>query len=317
VLPESVLFPPIEPYATHAIDVGEGHVLHIEECGNPGGVPLLFLHGGPGGGIRPHNRRYFDPARWRIVLFDQRGAGRSTPPAEARANTTWHLVADIEAIRRRLGVAAWVLAGGSWGSFLALAYGETHPGRVRAFLLRGVFLGRASEVAWWWEGTRQLFPDRWETLMAALDPDERAAPMAAFHRRLMSPDPAVHGPAAVALRTWSAWTVQFRGREEYVAGLADPAQALPISRLFLHYAANRFFVADGALLAGLGAVAHLPCTIVQGRYDVVTPPRTAWELHRAWPGSRLEIVTEAGHAIEEPAMAAALIAAQAELAGRI
>lgn len=310
---DAVLFPPIEPYATHALDVGDGHVLHVEECGNPHGAPLLYLHGGPGSGFRPHNRRYYDPARFRIVLVDQRGAGRSTPHAGAMANTTQHLVADIEAIRARLGVEAWTLAGGSWGSFLALAYAEAHPARVRALLLRGIFLGRESEVAWWWQGTRQLFPDRWEALMAALDPPERDDPMAAFHRRLMSPDPAVHGPAAIALRTWSAWTVQFRGRGDYVTGLADLAQALPISRLFLHYAVNRFFVAEGALLAGLGAVTHLPCVIVQGRYDVVTPMRTAWALHRAWPGSRLEIVTEANHSIDEPAMAAALVAAQATL----
>jgi proline iminopeptidase len=184
-------------------------------------------------------------------------------------------------------------------------------------LLRGIFLGRESEVAWWWTGTRHLFPDRWEALMAALDPAERAEPMAAFHRRLTSPDPAVHFPAAVALRTWSAWTVQFRGREGYVSGLAEPAQALPISRLFLHYCVNRFFVEEGALLAGLGAVARIPGVIVQARYDVVTPMRTAWELHRAWPGSRLVVVNDANHSIDEPDMAAALIQAQAEIAARL
>lgn len=311
---DDVLFPPIDPFATHQVAVGEGHVLHVEECGNPAGVPLLYLHGGPGGGVRPRNRRYLDPARFRIVLFDQRGAGRSTPHAGAEANTTAHLIADIETIRLRLGVAAWVIAGGSWGSFLALAYAQAHPGRVREMLLRGIFLGRESEVAWWWGGTRQLFPDRWEALMGALDEGERETPLAAFHRRLMSPDPAVHGPAAVALRTWSAWTVQFRGRDDYVVGLTDVAQALPLSRLFVHYCANRFFVPEGALLEGVGAIAHIPATIVQGRYDVVTPMRTAWELHRAWPRSRLVIVNDANHSIDEPPMAAALVAAQAELA---
>lgn len=311
---ESVLFPPIEPHATHAVAVGDGHVLHAEECGNTAGIPLLYLHGGPGAGFRPHNRRLFDPGRFRIVLFDQRGAGRSAPHAGTEANTTAKLVSDIETIRLRLGVAAWVIAGGSWGSFLALAYAQAHPGRVREMLLRGIFLGRESEVAWWWGGTRQLFPDRWEALVDVLDPSERETPLPAFHRRLMSPDPAVHGPAAVALRTWSAWTVQFRGRDEYVAGLADVAQALPISRLFVHYCVNRFFVPEGALLEGVGAIAHIPATIVQGRYDVVTPMRTAWELHRAWPRSRLVIVNDANHSIDEPAMAAALVAAQAELA---
>ncbi|MCU0987720.1 MAG: prolyl aminopeptidase [Acetobacteraceae bacterium] len=311
---DEILFPPLAPYATHAIPVGEGHVLHVEECGNPGGIPLLYLHGGPGGGFRPHNRRYWDPARFRIVLFDQRGAGRSTPHSETAANTTAHLIADIETIRLRLGVERWVIAGGSWGSFLALAYAEAHPARVREMLLRGIFLGRESEVAWWWTGTRQLFPDKWEALVAVLDEAEREAPLAAFHRRLMSPDAAVHGPAAVALRTWSAWTVQFRGRDDYVAGLADVAQALPISRLFVHYCVNRFFVAEGALLAGIGRIANIPVTIVQGRYDVVTPMRTAWELHRAWPGSRLVVVNDANHSIDEPEMAAALVAAQAGLA---
>lgn len=311
---DDVLFPPIDPYATHELAVGDGHRLHVEECGNPAGVPLLHLHGGPGAGFRPANRRYFDPDRFRIVLFDQRGAGRSTPHAETAANTTAHLIADIETIRYRLGVGQWVISGGSWGSFLALAYAQAHPGRVRALLLRGIFLGRESEVAWWWEGTRQLFPDRWEALMGALDVEERAAPLGAFHRRLASPDPAVHGPAAIALRTWSAWTVQFRGRGEYVAGLADVAQALPISRLFVHYCVNRFFVPEAALLAGLGQIAHIPATIVQGRYDVVTPMRMAWDLHRAWPGSRLVIVNDANHSIDEPDMAAALVAAQAEIA---
>jgi proline iminopeptidase len=311
---DDVLFPPLAPFATHAIAVGEGHVLHLEECGNPGGIPLLYLHGGPGGGFRPHNRRYWDPARFRIVLFDQRGAGRSTPHAETAANTTAHLIADIETIRLRLAVERWVIAGGSWGSFLALGYAQAHPDRVRGMLLRGIFLGRESEVAWWWTGTRQLFPDKWEALMSVLDEAERATPLASFHRRLMNPDPDAHGPAAVALRTWSAWTVQFRGRDDYVVGLTDVAQALPISRLFVHYCVNRFFVAEGALLAGISGIAHIPATIVQGRYDVVTPMRTAWELHRAWPGSRLVVVNDANHSIDEPPMAAALVAAQAELA---
>lgn len=313
---DDVLFPAIEPYARHFVEVGDGHTLYVEECGNPRGVPLLYLHGGPGNGFRPHNRRYYDPDRYRIVLFDQRGSGRSTPHAGAAHNTTQHLVADIETISARLGVDSWVIAGGSWGSFLALAYAEAHPARVRALLLRGIFLGRESEVAWWWTGTRQLFPDRWEALMTALSPQERGSPMAAFHRRLMDDDPATHLPAALALRTWSAWTVQFRGREEYVAGLADAAQSLPIARLFVHYCVNRFFVPEASLLAGLGAIAHIPAVIVQGRYDVVTPMRSAWDLHRAWPGSRLVVVNDANHSIDEPDMARALIAAQAEVAGR-
>jgi proline iminopeptidase len=312
---DDVLFPPIEPFARHMIDVGDGHTLHVEECGNPRGIPLVYLHGGPGNGFRPHNRRYYDPERYRIVLIDQRGAGRSTPHAEVLANTTQHLVADTEVVRAHLGLDAWVVTGGSWGSFLALAYAQAHPARVRSLLLRGIFLGRDSEVAWWWTGTRHLFPDRWEALMGALSERERSAPLPAFHRRLTDPDPAIHLPAAVALRTWSAWTVQFRGRDDYVSGLADPAQALPIARLFVHYCVNRFFVGDGALLAGLGAIAHIPAVIVQGRYDVVTPMRSAWELHRAWPGSRLVIVNDANHSIDEPDMAAALVEAQAAMPG--
>ena len=313
---DDVLFPPIEPFASHRVEVGDGHTLNVEECGNPDGVPLLYLHGGPGNGFRPHNRRYYDPARWRIVLFDQRGCGRSAPHAETAANTTQHLVADIETIRARLGIGEWVVAGGSWGSFLALAYAQAHPAWVKALLLRGIFLGRESEVDWWWTGTRQLFPDRWEALLQVLEPGERAAPMAAFHRRLTDDDPELHMPAALAIRTWSAWTVQFRGRDEYVSALADPAQSLPIARLFLHYCVNRFFVAEAALLDGIGAMAHIPGIIVQGRYDVVTPMRSAWDLHRAWPASRLVVVNDANHSIDEPDMARALIAAQAELGQR-
>ena len=310
---DDVLFPPIDPFDRRMLPVGDGHALHVEQCGNPDGAALLNLHGGPGNGFRPHNRRFYDPARWRIVLFDQRGCGRSTPHASVVANTTQHLIADIEHIRATLGIERWVISGGSWGSCLALAYAQAHPDRVRGLLLRGVFLARGEELDWWWNGTRWLFPDRYEAFAAAVPEDERSDLRAAYFRRLMDPDPAVHGPAAVAFRVYNAGSSLFRLNDGAVAALADVPQSLTIARLFLHYVHHRFFMEDGALLRNVGRIAHLPCRIVQGRYDVITPARTAWELHRVWPGSHLELVTEGNHSADESPMAAAMIAAQAEL----
>jgi len=315
---ESVLMPALEPFDAGHLPVGDGHRLYYEQCGRPDGLPVVYLHGGPGNGCRPHNRRYYDPSVWRIVLFDQRGCGRSEPYATVEANTTGHLIADIDRLRRHLGIDRWAVAGGSWGSLLALLYAQAHPQDCLGLLLRGVFLGRRIEEDWWWrDGTRWLFPDRWEALRDFLPETERDDLLAGYHRRLCDPDPAVHLPAAVALRTYSGWTVSFRPDADYVESVAEPRQALTIARLFTHYCVNRFFIDDGAALAGLDRIRHLPGLIVQGRYDAVTPARSAWELHRAWSGSELDIVNDGNHSVDEPDMAAAMIRAQARLAGRL
>lgn len=305
---ESVLFPAVEPYASGHLAVGDGHTLYYEECGNPEGVPIVYLHGGPGNGFRPHNRRYYDPSFWRIILFDQRGCGRSRPFASVEANTTQALVNDVEVLRAHLGIERWAITGGSWGSFLGLAYAQTFPERCRALLLRGVFLGRKIEGQWWWEnGTRWLFADRWQALRDFLPPEERDDMLRSYHRRLTDPDPATHMPAAASLRTYSGWTVSFRPDADYVKAVTEPAAALAISRIFTHYSVNDFFVREGALLEGMPRIAHVPGLIVQGRYDVVTPMRSAWELHQAWPGSRIHIINDGNHSVDEPDMAAALI----------
>jgi proline iminopeptidase len=311
---DAVLFPEIEPYDRGHIPVGDGHALYYEQCGNPAGVPLVFLHGGPGAGFRPSSRRYYDPAFWRIVLFDQRGAGKSTPYASIHANTTPHLVADVERVRVALNIERWAIAGGSWGSFLALAAAQAAPERCLALLLRGVFLGRKAERVWWWEdGTRWLFPDRWTALRDFLPEAERGRMLESYYRRLTDPDPAVHLPAAVALRTYSGWTVSFRPNEDYVRDVAEPQAALTLARMFTHYCMNAMFVPEDALMAAIGRIAHIEGVIVQGRYDVVTPARAAFELAQAWPNAELTVVNDGGHSIDEPDMARAMIAGQERL----
>ncbi len=311
---DNVIFPAIAPHASGHLDVGDGHQIYWEEDGNPDGVPLLVLHGGPGAGLSATAARYYDPSFWRIIMLDQRGCGRSTPYASIEHNTTHHLVADLEKLRAARGVERWAVAGGSWGSFLSLAYAQTHPERVRALLLRGIFTGRAAERVWWWDdGTRWLFPDRWQALRDFLPEAERGTLLKSYYRRLCDPDPAVHLPAAVTLRTYSGWTNAFRATEEHVRTLAQPKAALTLARIFTHYCMNAFFVPEGALLANVGAMRHLKGIIVQARYDVVTPARTAWELAQAWPNATLTIVNDGNHATDEPDMAAALIDGQERL----
>ncbi|WP_274627396.1 prolyl aminopeptidase [Arvimicrobium flavum] len=314
---EDALFPELEPYDSGMLAVSDGHALYYEQCGNPGGRPIVFLHGGPGGGCKPRHRRYYDPSIWRIVLFDQRGCGRSAPHGVIDNNTTQHLVDDIEVLRQKLGIERWVISGGSWGSFLSLAYAESHPERCEALLIRGIFLGRAIERDWWWGGTRWLFPAEWERFRDALPVDERDDLLTGYAKRLFDPDPAVHLPAAKAFATYNASTLLFRYDAEFVAQSSQADKALPVARLFTNYCRNDFFVEDGQLLADIGRIRHLPAIIVQGRYDVITPARSAWDLARAWPEAEFEIVTDANHSIEEPAMAAALVAAQARLAKRL
>ncbi len=312
-----MLYPDITPFATGLLPVGSGHRIAWESVGNPEGVPILFLHGGPGGGIRPVHRRFFDPAFFRTVLLDQRGCGNSVPWASLKGNDSKTLVEDLERLRRHLGIERWALAGGSWGSCLALLYGETHPERCLGFRLRGVFTGRRQEIDWWWNGIAALFPEAFEELEASVGPAERDDLLAAYAGRTADPNPAIHGPAALALKRFSARTSTFEPDPTLIAGAGDLHAALPLARFFTHYCVNDFFVEDGQLIADLGRISHLPCEIVQGRYDVVTPPKTAWAVHRAWPGSRLTMVTAGNHTDLEPAMAEALVASTDRLRDRL
>lgn len=303
------LYPPIEPYETGTLEVGDGHHLAYELSGNPRGQPVVFLHGGPGSACVPEHRRFFDPAHWRIVLFDQRGAGRSTPLASIDHNTTPDLVADIEALRGHLGVERWVVFGGSWGSTLALAYGQSHPERCLGFVLRGIFLCRQPEIDWFLTGMRTVFPEAWREFAHFLPEPERADLLASFHRRLTHPDPAVHLPAA---RVWSRYEgacSTLMPNVETAANLADDRIALGLARMEAHYFVNRIFLPDNALIENIGRLRGHPATIVQGRYDMVCPPMTADELSRAWPEARYQIVPDAGHSALEPGVRAALVAA--------
>lgn len=318
---ESPLYPAIEPYETGELLVGDGQRVYWETSGNPDGKPVVFLHGGPGGGTSPWQRRFFDPERYRIVLFDQRGCGRSTPhasdpEADLRYNTTWHLVADMELLRRNLGISTWQVFGGSWGSALALAYAQSHPEAVSELILRGVFTLRRHELEWFYEGgASAIFPDLWEDFIAPIPVLERHRMIEAYHRRLVDPDPAVHGPAALAWTTWEASTLTLRPDPALVASMTDATTATAFARIENHYFMNGGWFADGQLIEGAGALRDIPGVIVQGRYDVCTPPMTAWELHRAWPEAQLMIVEDAGHSATELGIQAALVAATDRFAG--
>jgi len=304
-----VLFPEIDPYATGRLVVDPRHTLYWETCGNSRGVPLVFLHGGPGGGCLPHHRRYFDPAFWRIALFDQRGAGRSTPAAELTDNTTQHLVADLEALRRHLGIARWLLFGGSWGSTLALAYAEAHPERCLGLVLRGIFLARQTELDWFMHGMRTVFPESWRAFAEFLPTAEREDLLGNYHRRLTDPDPAVHLPAAKAWDRYEGACSTLLPPSDPLPKFDSDATALAIARIEAHYFVHRAFLGDGELLGNLDRIRHLPCTIVQGRYDIICPPVTADALARAWPEAEYIVVPDAGHSVREPGIARELVAA--------
>lgn len=312
----TTLFPAIEPYRHGRLKVSALHNLYYEECGNPKGRPLVFLHGGPGGGCDATHRRYFDPRKWRIVLFDQRGCGRSRPHAELRENTTWDLVADIERLRAHLGIEQWLVFGGSWGSTLALAYAETFPARVRALVLRGIFLLRAAEVAWFYQGgASALFPDAWEAYLEPIAKRERGDLLAAYYKRLTSRDPQVRRRAARAWSVWEASTSKLVTDAALVKKFSGGRFAEAFARIEAHYFINRgFFSRDDQLLRGARHIRHIPGVIVQGRYDVVCPMRSAWDLHRAWPEAELVVVPDAGHSMSEDGIRAALIAHTHKLA---
>lgn len=315
----SGLYPPIEPYDSGLLPVGDGQEIYWETSGNPEGKPVVFVHGGPGGGTSGAQRRFFDPARYRIVLFDQRGCGRSRPHiadgADLAVNNTQALIGDIEQLREHLGIDRWQVFGGSWGSTLGLAYAQTHPERVTELVLRGIFLLRRSEIDWFYNGgAAQLFPDVWERYLSVIDEDRRDGDLVAEYHRLLTGD-----DRALAQRAAAAWT-HWETHTSHLLPQPDASEsdrfALAFATIENHYFVNGGFLDDGQLLTGIDAIADIPAVIVQGRYDVVCPMRSAWDLHRAWPQSRLVIVDDAGHSATEPGIAAQLVAATDRFASR-
>jgi proline iminopeptidase len=300
-------YPEIEAYDSFMLDVTGGHQLSVELSGNPEGKPVIFLHGGPGGGTNPTQRRVFDPDVYRIVLFDQRGCGGSGPHASVEQNTTWDLVADIERIREHLGIDRWQVFGGSWGSTLGLAYAQSHPDRVTELILRGIFLARRSEVRWLYqEGASLIFPDDWERYLEPVPVEERDDLLAAYHARLFGEDPEAQIEAA---RAWSNWEFAISHLIPDVEGMSDE-ECLALARIENHYFINgAFFERDSQLLENIDRIRHLPGVIVQGRYDIVCPMVSAWDLHKAWPEAEFAIVPNAGHAMTEPGTRAALLEA--------
>jgi proline iminopeptidase len=303
------LYPAIEPFETGFLETGDGHQVYFERCGAPGGEPAVFLHGGPGAGCSPNQRRLFDPRRYCVTLFDQRGCGRSTPHASLEANTTWDLVADIERLRARFGHERWLVFGGSWGSTLALAYAEKHPDRVSALVVRGIFTLTKAEVDWYYQGgAAWLFPDLWEHFLAPIPEAERGDLVAAYHARLTGEDAAAKLEAAKAWSLWEGATITLLPNQ-LAAEFGEPRYALAFARIENHYFTHAGWLAEDQLIAEAHRLADIPGVIVQGRYDVATPVRSAWRLSQAWPRARLEIIPDAGHAFDEPGILDALIRA--------
>jgi proline iminopeptidase len=310
------LYPPIEPFDEGFLKVSDLHSIHYEQVGNPKGKKVVFFHGGPGGGVEADYRRYYDPEKWHVTLFDQRGSGQSTPSAELRENTTWDLVADVERLREHLGIDRWVVFGGSWGSTLALAYAETHPSRVTGLILRGIFLLRRKELLWFYqEGASWLFPDAWDEFVKPIPEVERFDMMSAYYRRLTSDDPAVRGEAARAWSIWEGTTSRLFVDPNYITRFGREKFADAFARIEAHYFVHGGFLkTDSQLLDDVPKIAHLPGVIVQGRYDVVCPAASAWELHKRWTRSKLVIVPDAGHSIREPGILSALVQATDDFA---
>ena len=312
------LYPEIQPYRTGYLQVSPEHSIYFEESGNPAGAPAVFLHGGPGGGTSPRQRRFFDPARYRIVLFDQRGCGKSRPHASLHDNTTWHLVSDIEALRKHLGIANWLVFGGSWGSTLALAYAEKHPDRVTALVLRGIFLLRRWELDWFYQrGAGLFFPDAFQAYLAPIPLSERGDLIAAYHKRLVSENAAVRQEAARAWSVWEASTAHLLQDKEYIASCAGDEFSLAFARIECHYFVHGGFLErENQLVEDVVKIQKVPAVIVQGRYDVICPVESAWELARAWPEADLRIVPDAGHAAFEPGIVHELVSATDRFASR-
>lgn len=303
------LYPSLEPYSCGMLALDDVHAMYWEQSGNPEGLPAVFLHGGPGAGSAPNHRRFFDPGRYRIVVFDQRGAGRSTPLGDLRKNTTLNLVADIELLRRHLGIERWLVFGGSWGSTLALAYGETHPERCAGFVLRGIFLCRRSEIEWFLYGLKNLFPEAWHAFANAIPLAERHNLLAAYYERLTHPDPAVHMPAARAWGIYEGSCSTLLPCPDTVAYFASDVVALGLARMEAHYFTHDIFLPLNSLIDNVGKLRGIPAAIVQGRYDAVCPIVSADDLHRAWPEAEYIVVPDAGHSAWEPAICAELVKA--------
>jgi proline iminopeptidase len=302
-------YPEIAPFKTHRLQVSELHNLYVEECGNPKGRPIIFLHGGPGGGISADHRRYFDPAHYHIILFDQRGSGKSSPAAELRENSTWDLVGDIEKIRLHLSLDNWIVFGGSWGSTLALAYAEAFPARVKGLILRGIFLCRPSEIKWFYQfGASEIFPDIWQTYHDHIPAEERHDFVSAYYKRLTHENPDIRLSAAKIWSKWEAATSRLIIETKAIDAFEDPTYALQFARIECHYFMhNAFFETNNWLLENVSKIKHIPTVIVQGRYDVVCPAKSAWELHQALPDSILHIIPDAGHSASEPGIRSKLI----------
>ena len=309
------LFSPIEPHDSGRLELDDTHSMYWEVSGNPTGRPVVFLHGGPGAGAGPDHRRFFDPRHYRIVVFDQRGAGRSTPLGAVKNNSTQHLIADMERLRDHLGIMRWHVFGGSWGSTLALAYAQAHPERVSALVVRGIFLGSAAEIDWFLFGMARVFPENWRNFAAAVPEEERGDLMAAYRKRLFDPDPKVHRPAARAWSVYEGSCSTLLPSPQTVAAFGEERHALGLSRIEAHYFENHVFLEEDALMKGLDRIRNIPAVIVQGRYDMVCPIATADALHRAWPEADYLVVPDAGHSAMEPGIRRALVAATERFKG--
>jgi proline iminopeptidase len=311
------LYPPIEPYATGMLAVGDGHSVYWERCGTPGGKPAVFLHGGPGSGCSARQRQQFDPALYDVLLFDQRGCGRSTPFASLETNTTWHLVADMEALREMAGHDRWLVFGGSWGSTLSLAYAQTHPDRVSELVLRGIFLGGQSEYDWLYKyGASELYPEGWEAFTGHIPEAERGDLVEAYHRRLTSDDRAVRLAAAKAWSTWEGLTVTLLPDPDMLDEFTADDHAVAVARIENHFFRHNCWLEPGQLLAGAHRLKGIPAVIVQGRHDCCTPPSAAWALKQAWPEVELQIVADGGHLFTEPGITDGLVRASDRFAGK-
>ena len=311
------LYPPIKPYAKHSIAVTSPHVLYVEECGEPSGIPVLFVHGGPGAGCDATSRQYFDPEKYRIILFDQRGCGRSKPHAELENNTTHELIKDIDTIREYLNIDKWILFGGSWGATLSLVYAQAYPNNTMGLILRGTFLGRAEDIMWFYgNGTRYFFPDCWEEFIKPIPEEEHDNLLVAYYKRLIGQDDLIRMGAAKAWATYEGRSATLEPRRKYVDHCAEPFFANSFARISCHYMVNDCFLEPNQILDNMSIIEQIPSILVHGRYDMICPLQSAWVLHKQWPASELNIVRDAGHAPTEPAIVDALILATKDMAKR-
>lgn len=315
--PMTWVYPEVEPFHHEHLKVSDVHEIYFEQVGNPKGKPVLFVHGGPGAGCSPYDRRYFDPKKYRVIMVDQRGCGRSRPFANLEQNTTWDLVEDFEKVRKHLGIDKWAVFGGSWGSTLGLAYAQTHPERVTDMVLRGIFLVRKKEIHWFYqEGANAIYPDAWEPYVNAIPAAERGDFVSAYYKRLTSPDAETRLAAARAWTTWEFATSRLTYDASHLKSIGDEF-SLAFARIECHYFMNKsFFEHDDQLLRNVGKIRHIPATIIQGRYDVVCPMMSAWELHRAWPEAEFRLIPDGGHSSREPQLARALVSATDKHVGR-